>query len=183
MVVEGLMYGDANRYDLFHGGFHAHLDNDVHSNLPGQDAEDPVDYSILFAYTSVPYYQEVGWENASGSSFEDNSRVGHELPPEVVRLAERELGPQAVRLRVVAAERPPQAAVIDDQLEENDPEAQVEENDAEWNAMAIANLAGAENFEADILDINELYANEGDGYVYSDNEGDGENQNDNEMIE
>jgi hypothetical protein len=183
VVVEGLMYGDANRYDLFHGGFHAHLDNDVRSNLPGQDAEDPVDYSILFAYTSVPYYQEVGWENASGSSFEDDSRVGQELPPEVVRLAERELGPQAVRLRVVAAERPPRAAVIDDQVEENDPEAQVEENDAEWNAMAIANLAGAENFQADILDINELYADEGEGYVYSDNEEDGENQNDNEMVE
>ncbi len=105
------------------------------------------------------------------------------MPPEVVRLAERELGPQAVRLRVVAAERPPRAAVIDDQVEENDPEAQVEENDAEWNAMANANLAGAGNFEADILDINELYADEGDGYVYSDNEGDGENQNDNEMVE
>ena len=49
--------------------------------------------------------------------------------------------------------------------------------------MANANLAGAGNFEADILDINELYASEGDGYVYSDDEGDGENQNDNEMIE
>ena len=69
VVVEGLMYGDAKRYDLFHGGFHAHLNNDVRSNLPGQDAEDPVDYSVLFAYTSAPYYQEVGWENASGTAY------------------------------------------------------------------------------------------------------------------
>ena len=172
VIVEGLMYGDARRYDLFHAGFHARLNNDVRSNLPGQDAEDPVDYSVLFAYTSVPYYQEVGWENASVSSFEDDSRVERELPPEVVRLAERELGPQAVRLRVVAAERPPRAIAIDDRMEEND---------AEQDAIAIANLAGAENFEADILDTNELYAGEGEGYVYSDDEGDGENQNNNEM--
>ena len=108
------MYGVARWYDLFHGGFHAHLNNDVRSNLPGHDAEDPIDYSVLFAYTSVPYYQEVGWENASVSSFEDDSRVEYELPPEVVRLAERELGPQAVRLRVVAAERPPRAVDIDE---------------------------------------------------------------------
>ena len=143
--------------------------------MPGQDAEDPVDYSVLFAYTSVPYYQEVGWENASGSSIsDDDTRVERELAPEVVRLAERELGPQAVRLRVVAAERSPRAAIVEDQ---------VEEKDAEWNAMAIANIAGAENFEADIFDINDLYASEGEGYVYSDDEGDGENQNNNEMIE
>ena len=32
-----------------------------------------------------------------------------------------------------------------------------------------------------VFDINELYASEGDGYVYSDNEEDGENQNNNEM--
>ena len=47
--------------------------------------------------------------------------------------------------------------------------------------MAIANIAGAENIEAEVFDINELYASEGDGYVYSDNEEDGENQNNNEM--
>ena len=183
VIVEGLMYGDAKRYNLFHAGFHAHLTDDVRSNLPGRDAEDPVDYSVLFAYTSVPYYQEVGWENASVSSFEDDSRVA----PEVERLAEREWGPQAVRLRVVAAERPPRAVDIDEQMEENDPEPQVEENDAdlieaEWNAMEIANLAEARNFVADTLDMNELYIGEGEGNVYSDNEGDGENQNYNEMI-
>ena len=47
--------------------------------------------------------------------------------------------------------------------------------------MAIANIAGAENIEAEVFDINELYASEGDGYVYSDDEENGENQNNNEM--
>ena len=36
-------------------------------------------------------------------------------------------------------------------MEEDDPGAQVEENDAEWNAMAIANIAGAENIEAEVF--------------------------------
>ena len=53
--------------------------------------------------------------------------------------------------RVIAAERPPQPEVVDDHMEEDDPGAQVEENDAEWNAMAIANIAGAENIEAEVF--------------------------------
>ena len=50
---------------------------------------------------------------------------------------ERESAPQVVRLRVIAAERPPQPEVVDDHMEEDDPGAQVEENDAEWNAWQL----------------------------------------------
>ena len=59
------------------------------------------------------------------------------------RWVERELAPHIVRLRVVAEEHHSELEVVDDHMEEEDPGAQVEENDAEWNAMAIPNIAGA----------------------------------------
>jgi hypothetical protein len=51
----------------------------------------------------------------------------------------------------------------------------VEEDDAEWNVRVIANIAGMDNVEVEAFNINDIYASEGDGYVYSDNEEDGEN--------
>ena len=166
------MYGDAWRYNSFHEGFRAREEHGIRSNVPGEDAVDPVNYQTLFANTSIPYYQETGWNSSSDDS-----------ASEAETQVKRELAPHIVRLRVIAAERPPQPEVVDDHMEEGDQGVQVEEDDAEWNAMAVANIAGAENIEAEVFDINELYlyAGEGDGYVYSDDEENGENQHDNEM--
>ena len=170
VIIEGLMYGEASRYELFHEGFLERENHGVRSNRVGQDAEDPVSYQTLFAYTSIPYYQETGWNSSSDdSASEDEMQV------------ERELAPHIIRLRVIAAERPPQREVVEDHMDGDDQGAQVEEDDAEWNAMAIANIADAMNIEVEAFDINELYASEGDGYVYSDDEENGENQPNNEM--
>ena len=165
------MYGEAWRYELvFHEEFLARENYGVRSNRAGQDAEDPVNYQTLFAYTLIPYYQETGWNSSS-----DDSASETEMQ------VERELAPHIVHLRVIAAERLPQPEVVDDHMEGGGQGAQVEEDDAEWNAMAVANIAGAENIEAKVFNINELYAGEGDGYIYSEDEENGENQNDNEM--
>ena len=68
VIIEGLMYGEASRYELFHEGFLTRENHGVRSNRVGQDAEDPVNYQTLFAYTSIPYYQETGWNSSSDDS-------------------------------------------------------------------------------------------------------------------